>query len=1173
MISKNTSLIFFSLFILVSASAQRNKPVAETGGANSSLIKFTENKGQWENNVLFRAQLDGGVLFLEKNCFTYTFYEKEKVRRNHVRSAIEKPTKEELAIREHAFRVTLKNSLPSAKVSSHIKSSNYSNYFIGKNPARWASKAYDYSMVYYKNIYAGIDLEVNGKDNSLKYNFIVQPGADAKKICMQYYGVTNLKLENGSLHITTPLTTIIEKPPYAYQEIGGQKKTVPCSFSLSNNEVTFVLAENYDSSLPLIIDPTLIFCSYSGSVADNFGMTATYDDQGNFYAGGTAFAQGYPTTASAFDTTYNGIVQQSRTDVVITKYNSTGTNLIYSTYLGGAVSTEIVSSIIVNRNNQLMVLGTTGSSDFPMSASAFDTSFNGGTYLNYVSNGTEYANGTDIYLSKFSVNGDSLLASTFVGGTLNDGVNPSAALSFNYGDYYRGEIQTDSLGNFYVASFTFSSDFPVTAGSFQNIHGGGLDGCVIKMSPNLTTMLWCSYLGGSADDCACSLIQDDTLNIYVAGGTASSSFPVTAGTIGPTYHGGIADGFITKIKSDGSSILSSSFIGTNLYDQCYFVQRDTLGSIYLFGQSQGNFPVSPGVYSNPGSKQFVARLSQGLDTMQLSTVFGNGTAVVNLSPSAFLVDRCGNIYCSGWGGRIIPPTNTMLNMPVTPDAIQSTTDGHNFYFIVFSPFFQSLTYASYFGGGTSWEHVDGGTSRFDRDGVIYQSVCAGCQTQADPVPHSDLPTTVGAWSNTNNSNNCNNGTIKLDFNIRNTLAAFTAFPTEACPYVDVTFTNNSVSALYFEWDFGDSSPVSTVFSPTHAYDSAGTYIVRLISISPFCGIDTAYDTIQVLIPPIASFTYTGTYCAGGIVQFTNNSTSPATYLWQFGDGDSSSVTNPSHPYTSGNYIVNLYVTDSLGCKDTATQNLLIHPLPVADIVYTIDTCELSGVFSGNPSGASSYSWTFGDSTTGSGQSVSHTYAQSGNYTITLVVIDTNGCINSDTQLVAPYSFAMADFSYLIDTCNLAVLFTNQSINAITNNWNFGDITYSNSRDVIHNYSKPGTYTVTLVVNIGTGCEDDTAQTLILDEHIFAEYFIPNIFTPNDDGYNQRFEIKGIDFCGTFHIQIYNRWGELMYESDDITDGWDGYNHTSGGKVPDGVYFYIITGKSVHRTGTVTVKRK
>jgi gliding motility-associated-like protein len=1136
------------------------------------IIKFTENKGQWDANVLFRAQLDGGALFLEKNCFTYSFYEKEKLRKNHVHSSDSPPTKEELEIKSHAFRVTMKNALMPQSVLPQKKSTNYSNFYIGNNSKRWTSHAYDYETVYYKEIYSGIDLEVNGKENSLKYNFIVHPGADASKICLSYFGIKNITNENGSLKIETPLTTIIESKPYAYQEINGIRVTVPCHFVLKDNEVTFSLPENYRADIPLVIDPTLIFCSYSGSTADNFGMTATYDNQGNFYAGGTAFAQGYPTTITAFDTTYNGIVQAGRTDVVITKYNSTGSSLIYSTYLGGAFGTEIVSSLIVNQNNELMLLGATGSRDFPVTPTAFDTTFAGGDSIDYPFNGTRYGSGTDIYLAKFSADGSQLLASTFVGGSKNDGVNSSASLVFNYGDYYRGEIQTDATGNFYIASCTYSLDFPTTPTAFQPAPGGQLDGCVFKMSPDLSTMLWSSYLGGSNDDCAYSLIHDDSLNIYVDGGTASTNFPVTAGVIAGTYRGGIADAFVTKIKPDGTSILRSTFIGTNLYDQSYFIQRDTLGSIYIFGQSAGNFPVSPGVYSNPNSHQFVARLTHELDTIQLSTVFGNGSAQVNLSPSAFLVDRCGNIYCSGWGGRIIPPTNVMLNMPVTPDAIQSTTDGHNFYFIVFSPFFQSLTYGSYFGGGTSWEHVDGGTSRFDRDGIIYQSVCAGCQTNASPVPHSDLPTTPGAWSNTNNSNNCNNGTIKLDFNITNTRAFFTATPKFACPYANVSFTNNSVSAISYEWNFGDGSPTNSQFSPSHVYDSSGTFVVRLIAISPFCGIDTIYDTINIYTPPIAGFTNSGVYCEGNTIQFNNGSTNPAAYKWFFGDNDSSAAVNPSHIYSpSGNYTVTLIVVDSLGCTDTTHQNININSLPVASISYTIDTCDLTALLFGNPANASAYFWDFGDADSDTVQNTTHTYDTSGTYMVTLIVTDSAGCMDTTTQTIAPYSFAQADFVYDIDTCSFMVQFTNQSINAIFNEWHFGDNGTSASVHPAHSFPHAGNFTVTLIVNPGTGCVDTTSKNIYLDEHIFADYFIPNIFTPNSDSYNPRFTIKGLDFCDEFLLKIYNRWGEMVFESSNILDSWDG---TYKGKdVPDGVYFYIIKGNRVNRGGTVTVKRK
>ena len=1159
MLKRTFLLLPILLFLCLFVSASGDK----------SFVKFTENKGQWDSKVLFKAHLDGGVLFLERNCFTYSFYEKEKLHRNHLKAPGAKFSKEDLEIKTHAFKVTLKNAQPPQSVTPKNQSTNYSNFFIGNNPAKWTSHVYDYETVYYGSIYSGIDLEVNGRPNSLKYNFIVQPGADASVIRLSYEGVSKITGENGSLRIETPLTTIIESKPYAYQEINGAQVVVPCSFVIDENEVSFLLSSGYRTDLPLIIDPTLIFCSYSGSTADNFGMTATYDNQGNFYAGGTAFDQGYPTTVGAYDTTYNGVVQAGRTDVVITKYNSTGSNLIYSTYLGGDSSTEVVSSIIVNSNDELMILGTTGSYDFPVTPTAFDTSFNGGVYINYPPNGTEYIYGTDIYLAKFSADGTQLLASTFIGGSDNDGVNSSVFLAFNYGDYYRGEIQTDAAGNFYAASCTYSADFPSTPSAFQPASGGQLDGCVMKMSPDLSSMLWCSYLGGSADDCAYSLIHDDSLNIFVDGGTSSTNFPVTAGVIEPIYRGGIADGFVSKIKPDGTSILRSTFIGTDQYDQSYFIQRDTLNSIYLFGQSAGNFPVSPGVYSNPNSKQFVARLSHELDTMQLSTIFGNGNGQVNLSPSAFLVDRCGNVYCSGWGGKIIAPTNTMFGMPVTPDAIQSTTDGHNFYFIVFSPFFQSLTYASYFGGATSWEHVDGGTSRFDRNGIIYQSVCAGCGS------NSDLPTTPGAWSNTNNSTNCNNGTIKLDFNITNTRAYFTATPRYGCPNANVSFTNNSVSAITYEWDFGDGSPTSAQFSPSHIFDTTGIYIVRLIAISPFCGIDTTYETITIYPPPVADYTNNGVYCEGNNIQFNNGSlsTSPLTYSWTFGDSTSSTVTNPSHIYSApGTYTITLIALDTLGCSDTATQNVFINTLPVASFNYSIDTCALTAQVFANPANAASYYWDFGDMGSDTLQNSTHTYDSSGTYLITLVVTDTAGCMDTVTQSVSPYSFAEARFIFSIDTCSFMVQFGNQSINAIFNEWHFGDASAaSGAVNPAHAYPGVGSYPVTLIVNPGTGCVDTAYQTVDLDEHIFADYFIPNIFTPNADSYNPKFTIKGLDFCDDFLIKVFNRWGELMFESTNIQDSWDGTY--KGHDVPDGVYFYIIKGSRVNRAGTVTVKRK
>src|SRR5258706_8981311 len=164
---------------------------------DNAFIKFTENKGQWDSKILFRAELDGGALFLEKNCFTYNFYEKDKLRKNHIRSSDSELTKEELEIKSHAFRVTLKNALTPQSVLPQKRSANYSNFFIGNNPSKWKSNAYDYQKVYYKNIYPEIDLEENVKENSMKYNFIVYPVADASKICLSYEAIKIITYENG----------------------------------------------------------------------------------------------------------------------------------------------------------------------------------------------------------------------------------------------------------------------------------------------------------------------------------------------------------------------------------------------------------------------------------------------------------------------------------------------------------------------------------------------------------------------------------------------------------------------------------------------------------------------------------------------------------------------------------------------------------------------------------------------------------------------------------------------------------------------------------------------------------------------------------------------------------------------------------------------------------------
>jgi gliding motility-associated-like protein len=864
---QTAEIYFFSLALFVIAFNGFAEGMKTS--SNQNEIKFSENKNQWNSSVLYRAQLDGGLVFLEKNAFTYNFYDKETLRNNHLGK--NKTTTPE--IRTHAYKMGFVNSSASVIVSAKTPTSDYCNYFIGKDKSKWAGNVKNYREVNYKNLYNGIDLQVLGKQNSVKYNFIVSPAGNADQIQLKYEGLKNLFLKDGTLVIKTSINEMIEEKPYAYQIVNNQKVEVSCEFVLKENTIYFKFPEEYDKSKELVIDPVLVFAASSGSLADNFGMTATYDNEGNLYSGGTVFGVGYPTTLGAYDTTWNSNTAYlyGRTDVVITKYDKTGASLLYSTYIGGYGGTEIVTSLVVDQQNNLLLYGATGSNDFPVTSTAYDITFNGGQPMYFYRNGTFFYGGTDIYLAKFNNTGTSLLASTYIGGSLNDGVNYNNdsiflfdfydselntnipiyesqydSLQFNYGDQYRGEINVDSVGNAYIASSTRSGNFPIVNGS-DNTLGGKQDAVIFKFNSDFSQLLWSTYLGGEDNDAGYALALDDSLNVYVTGGTRSSNFSTTAGALNTLYNGGKADGYITKIKKDGTAILYSTFLGTATYDQCYFVQLDVDGNIYVVGQTNGVMPITAGVYNNPNSGQFISKLNASLSTIIFSTVFGNGNGQPNISPSAFLVDDCKNIYVSGWGGNILtgPPTQ---NMPVTLNAIQSSSgDGYNFYLFVLSSNAQSLVYASYFGGNLSQEHVDGGTSRFDKKGIVYQSVCAGCGG------NDDFPVTPGAWPNTgadvnhNTQNfNCNNGVFKFDFQVPLADAMFSADTTESCAPYKAVFHNESSGGANFLWDFGNNT-TSTEYNPVITYNYPGTYIVHLYVKDPArCNVwDTVAKRITV----------------------------------------------------------------------------------------------------------------------------------------------------------------------------------------------------------------------------------------------------------------------------------------------------------------------------------------
>ena len=283
------------------------------------------------------------------------------------------------------------------------------------------------------------------------------------------------------------------------------------------------------------------------------------------YVGGIVFDIGYPVTLGAFQNSYNGGtgIGYPGTDVSISKFSDDGTQLIYSTYLGGS-GNENPHSIICNQNSELYVFGSTSSPNLPVLANSYDNSFNLGiTFQNSV---MDYVNGTDAFVVKFNSTGNGLIGSTYIGGSGNDAVNLSPNLKKNYADEFRGEIIVDNNDNCWVTTTTLSNDFP-TIGGVQNSNNGMQDAVAFKLNTDLSSLLWSTYYGGSADDAGYSIQLNSLNEPIVTGGTISNDLITSANSINPSSSGA-QEGFIVKYNSSGNTISAATYIGTPFYDQC-----------------------------------------------------------------------------------------------------------------------------------------------------------------------------------------------------------------------------------------------------------------------------------------------------------------------------------------------------------------------------------------------------------------------------------------------------------------------------------------------------------------------------------------------------------------------------------------------------------------------------
>jgi hypothetical protein len=1049
-------------------------------------LKFIENKCQWPEEILFAAQVPGGAISLSKGEFGYTFIDTRPVEEYHQGSHPSEPVigpDEEWMLPGHRVKAIFLNANLQATPSPFGAFSGYYNYFIGSDASAWSSDVSAFEGVLYNEFYPGIDLKVYSQGDNMKYEFIVAPGADPSHIAWRYEGVDGVLALNGDLVVTAAPFSFIERQPVIYQEKNGERVIISGEFERQSDIMRYCIGE-YDPCIPLIIDPVLIFSTYSGSLADNWGSTATPGEKGTLYSAGvTNHGLGgfFPATAGAFQVSYGGFY-----DIGLLKYDSTGTKLLYASYLGGT-GAESPHSLVINSEEELLILGTTGSSNFPTTANAFDRTYNGGVSTNNV---IQYQNGSDLFVTKVSRDGRIMLASTLLGGAGNDGLNPtSSALVANYGDQLRGDIITDESDNIYISTVTSSANFPV-AGSFGlTYQGGSTDALILHLSNDLSEIKWAAFLGGNAADASHTIKFDPDGNIIVAGGTASADFPATAGSYQAT-HNGFVDGWIARLKKDGSQILHSTFTGTHAFDQVYFVDLDQAGNIYAYGQTSGPMPVTAGVYKNTNSGQFLQQFDATLSSLLLSTVFGSGRGIPDISPTAFLVNDCNNIYLSGWGGSINNQLgfwqSSTLGLPVTADAFQKTTSGSDFYFIVLTSDATKLLYATYLGGTFSKTHVDGGTSRFDKSGIVYHAVCSGCMA-LNPLGRStsDFPTTPGAWSRTNQSANCNNAAFKFDLSLlkariqTNSVSLKQPGLNRVCIPDKIVFQNFSTGGQTFEWYFGDGQRMvkHDTSKIIYQYLLPGTYKVKLkvVDLGTCIGVDSTFTFITVSMA-------TGmagpdrTICQGQTTQLS--ASGGVQYQWQTAD----------NTFTSQ------------------------QPYPVV-----------------TP-----------DKTT--------------RYFVSIQ--DANNCVRKDTIQVAVVPRVELAFAVKKNyTCEGRPALQVEKLSEEEGHifFDFGDGTTSDLPEVVHHYENDGVYVVRLV---GTreSCVFDVTERVAIHS-----LFIPNVITPDEYPENNAFKIiygkqtiSQSDLVAS--LQVYNRWGKRVYESDQYLDDW------TAGNVEAGVYFYELVVK-------------
>jgi hypothetical protein len=648
----------FLLFGIVNIS------VGHTGVIDnvSTPLIFTENRGQFGDITRFRCDAGGMIVYFTPSEVAYMLIRETNIPEESPiaalglagASAMEAQSKRNK--REGMLiRAGFVGANQEVVILGEGKLGYYNNYFLGNDPSKWCTRVPNYSSIVYKNLYQGIDLRYYKTGRSLKYDFIVRPGADPAQIKIKYDGINGLTADaKGNLIISTTFGDVVEKRPYVYIDNEGGKTEVKCSYEIiDGNTIGFKLTDSINRAETLIIDPELVFSTFLGGSDYDSPRDMEIDSEGNIYITGDTHSLDYP-LENPFDPYFGG-----DREVFITKLASSGDFLIYSSFLGGSYY-ESAGGIGIDAMGNAYLTGYTASYNFPLK-NPYDSTIGGGY---------------DAFATIVSPGGDSLLYSTFLGGSNEDvGI----------------DIAADQEGYFYVYGETNSQDFP-TFNPFIGTPLGGRDAFITKMPLSGQYLEFSTYFGGSSTDGARAMCLDPAGNIYFAGGTHSSDFPVAN-----AYQGeksGLDDAFVSKLSSRGDSLIFSTYLGGSASDVIYGIAVDRELDVCVTGQTVSpDFPLENPFDSTFNNIQygdaFVSKLSSGGNSLVFSTYLGGSRTNAGKAIDA---DSAGFVYVTGLTSSDDFPVKKPL------DGSYNGLSGNDAFITKFIPSGSDVVYSSFLGG-------------------------------------------------------------------------------------------------------------------------------------------------------------------------------------------------------------------------------------------------------------------------------------------------------------------------------------------------------------------------------------------------------------------------------------------------------------------------------------------